>query len=107
MRRWGKRRSARPIRDAERARRGGSVAGVECKSGFRQTWEWLGERLRECACLVGVTSLRHYLITNFDGLHGRIRCFKRNLKEATTARAQRCGEVATLVAVLIHKYRLG
>jgi hypothetical protein len=71
-RRWGKRRSARPIQDTERARHGGSVAGIECKSGFR-----------------------HYLITHFDGLHSRIRCSKRNLKEATTARAQRCGEVAT------------
>jgi len=57
-----------PFGMLERARHGESVAGVECKSGFRQTWEWLGERLRECACLVGVISLRHYLITHFDGL---------------------------------------
>jgi hypothetical protein len=41
------------------------------------------------------SGFRHYLITHFDGLHGRICCSKRNLKEATTARAQRCGEVAT------------
>jgi hypothetical protein len=67
-RRWDTCHSARPSRDAGSARHGGSVAGVECKSGFRQTWGWLGERLRECACLVGVTSLRHYLITHVDGL---------------------------------------
>jgi hypothetical protein len=48
---------ARSSRDAGRARRDGSVAGVECKSRFRQTWEWLGERLRKCACNVGLTLL--------------------------------------------------
>jgi hypothetical protein len=55
-RRWGNCRSAQPNRDAARARRDGSVAGVECKSGFRQTWGWLG----------GITSLLLDLI-NFDG----------------------------------------
>ncbi len=29
----------RPTRDAGRASRGGSVAGVGCKSGFRQAWQ--------------------------------------------------------------------
>ena len=42
-RRWGNCRSAQPSRDAARARRDGSVAGVECKSGFRQTWRWFGD----------------------------------------------------------------
>jgi hypothetical protein len=42
-----------------------------------------------------VTSLRYYLVINFDGPHGRIRFFKRNLREATIARALRCGEAAT------------
>ena len=56
-RRWGNCHWARSSRDAARPRRDGSVAGVECTSGFRQTWEWLGERLRECAWF-----------TKFDGL---------------------------------------
>ncbi len=54
-RRWGNCHWARSSRDAGRAGRVGCVAGVECKSGFRQTWEWLGERLRECACNVGLS----------------------------------------------------
>ena len=33
------RAQTRPSRDAGRARRGGSVAEVGCKSGFRQTWQ--------------------------------------------------------------------
>ena len=56
---WGNCRSARPSRDAGRARRNGSVARLECKSGFRQTLEWLGEKLRESARIVGITSLRY------------------------------------------------
>ena len=58
-RRWGNCHWARSSRDAARARRDGSVVGVERKSGFRQTWEWLGERLRERACIAGLTSLRY------------------------------------------------
>jgi hypothetical protein len=36
-RRWSNCRSAQPSRDAARAKRDGSVAGVEGKNGFRQT----------------------------------------------------------------------
>lgn len=53
-RRWGNCRSAQPSRDAARARRDGSVAGVECKSGFRQTWDG------------SMISLRYYWLINFD-----------------------------------------
>jgi hypothetical protein len=40
---WGNGRSVQPSRDASSARRDGSVAGVEYKSGFRQTRGWLGD----------------------------------------------------------------
>jgi hypothetical protein len=42
-RRWDNCRSARSSLGAGRARRGGSVAGLRCTSGFCQTWQWLGE----------------------------------------------------------------
>ena len=45
-RRWGNCRSAQPSRDGARSRGDGSVAGVECKSGLRQIWEWLSETQR-------------------------------------------------------------
>jgi hypothetical protein len=66
------------------------------------------ERLRECACLVGVTSLRHYLITHFDALPTAASLVLNEILKRQRLRGlQRFGEVATLVAVLIHKYRLG
>ena len=49
-RRWGNCRSAQPSRDAARARRDGSVAGVECKSGFVRHGDG------------SVISLRYYLV---------------------------------------------
>lgn len=62
--RWGNCRSAQPSRDAPHARRDGSVAGVECKNGFRQTWGWLGEtqrvRLHRSSYM---TSLSTWLLT--------------------------------------------
>jgi hypothetical protein len=57
-RRRGNCRPVRPSRNPARARRNGPVVGVECKSGFRQTWEWLGEKVQRVRLHVGLTSLR-------------------------------------------------
>jgi hypothetical protein len=55
----------------------------------------------------GLTSLRYYLVINFDGPHGHIRCFKRNLRRGNDCAGSTVRRGSYLVAMLIHKKPAG
>jgi hypothetical protein len=80
---------------------------LNVRVGFRQTWEWLGERLKECACILGVTSLRYYLVINFDGLPTAASVVLNESLGSNDCAGSTVRRGGYLVAVLIHKNWLG
>jgi hypothetical protein len=58
-------------------------------------------------CLVGVTSLRHDLTTHFDGLPTAASVVLNEILKSNDCAGSTVRRGGYLVAVLIHKYRLG